>query len=65
MTRAWSRRSFEPGFSTRPHSDALAGRGMGLNIVERTIAHMGGEVKLDYQAGVFHALSPLGCAQWD
>jgi chemosensory pili system protein ChpA (sensor histidine kinase/response regulator) len=44
---------FEPGFSTRPHSDALAGRGMGLNIVERTIAHMGGEVKLDYQAGVF------------
>jgi chemosensory pili system protein ChpA (sensor histidine kinase/response regulator) len=44
---------FEPGFSTRPHSDPLAGRGMGLNIVERTIAHMGGEVKLEYQAGVF------------
>jgi chemosensory pili system protein ChpA (sensor histidine kinase/response regulator) len=44
---------FEPGFSTRPHSDPLAGRGMGLNIVESTIAHMGGEVKLEYQAGVF------------
>ena len=44
---------FEPGFSTRPHSDALAGRGMGLNIVERTIEHMGGEVKLECQAGVF------------
>jgi chemotaxis protein histidine kinase CheA len=44
---------FEPGFSTRPHSDPLAGRGMGLNIVERTVAHMGGEVKLEYEAGVF------------
>ncbi len=44
---------FEPGFSSRPQSDALAGRGMGLNIVERTVAHMGGEVKLEYQAGVF------------
>ena len=44
---------FEPGFSTRLHSDPLAGRGMGLNIVERTVAHMGGEVKLEYQAGVF------------
>jgi chemotaxis protein histidine kinase CheA/ActR/RegA family two-component response regulator len=44
---------FEPGFSSRPQSDALAGRGMGLNIVERTVAHMGGEVKLEFQAGVF------------
>jgi chemotaxis protein histidine kinase CheA/ActR/RegA family two-component response regulator len=44
---------FEPGFSTRPHSDALAGRGMGLNIVERTVAHMGGEVKLEFQTGAF------------
>jgi chemosensory pili system protein ChpA (sensor histidine kinase/response regulator) len=54
---------FEPGFSTRPHSDALAGRGMGLNIVERTIAHMGGEVRLEYQAGAFtrfHLSVPLG-----
>jgi len=44
---------FEPGFSTRPHSDPVAGRGMGLNIVERTIAHMGGEVKLESEAGAF------------
>ncbi|MGB8297880.1 MAG: response regulator [Polyangia bacterium] len=44
---------FEPGFSSRPQSDALAGRGMGLNVVERTVAHMGGEVKLEFQAGVF------------
>jgi chemosensory pili system protein ChpA (sensor histidine kinase/response regulator) len=44
---------FEPGFSTRPHSDSLAGRGMGLNIVERTVARMGGEVKLESQAGAF------------
>ena len=26
---------FEPGFSTRPHSDVLAGRGMGMNIIKR------------------------------
>jgi chemotaxis protein histidine kinase CheA/ActR/RegA family two-component response regulator len=44
---------FEPGFSTRIHSDSLAGRGMGLNIVERTVAHLGGEVKLEFQAGVY------------
>ena len=44
---------FEPGFSTRPHSDSLAGRGMCLNIVESTIAHMGGEVRLEHKAGVF------------
>ena len=44
---------FEPGFSTRPRSDSLAGRGMGLNIVERTVARMGGEVKLESQAGAF------------
>ena len=44
---------FEAGFSTRPHSDSLAGRGMGLNIVERTVARMGGEVKLESQAGAF------------
>jgi chemosensory pili system protein ChpA (sensor histidine kinase/response regulator) len=56
---------FEPGFSSRPQSDALAGRGMGLNIVERTIAHMGGEVKLEHQAGVFtrfHLSVPLSGA---
>jgi CheY-like chemotaxis protein len=56
---------FEPGFSSRSQSDALAGRGMGLNIVERTVAHIGGEVKLEYRAGVFtrfHLSVPLSGA---
>jgi chemosensory pili system protein ChpA (sensor histidine kinase/response regulator) len=44
---------FEPGFSTRANSDSLAGRGMGLNIVERTVAQMGGEIKLEFEPGVF------------
>ncbi len=44
---------FEPGFSTRSNSDSLAGRGMGLNIVERTIAQMGGEVKLEFEPGAY------------
>lgn len=44
---------FEPGFSTRANSDSLAGRGMGLNIVERTIAQMGGEIKLEFEPGAY------------
>ncbi len=44
---------FEPGFSTRSSSDAIAGRGMGLNIVKHAIVRMGGEVKLEYEPGVF------------
>ncbi len=44
---------FEAGFSTRMQSDALAGRGMGLNIVKRAVARMGGEVKVESQAGAF------------
>jgi chemosensory pili system protein ChpA (sensor histidine kinase/response regulator) len=44
---------FEPGFSTRSSSDAVAGRGMGLNIVKHAISRMGGEVKLEYEPGVF------------
>lgn len=44
---------FEPGFSTRASSDAVAGRGMGLNIVKHAISRMGGEVKLEYEPGVF------------
>jgi len=44
---------FEPGFSTRPQSDALAGRGMGLNIVQRAVARLGGEVKVETKAGAF------------
>jgi len=44
---------FEAGFSTRAQSDALAGRGMGMNIVKRAVARMGGEVKVESQAGAF------------
>jgi chemosensory pili system protein ChpA (sensor histidine kinase/response regulator) len=44
---------FEPGFSTRPESDALAGRGMGMNIVERAIQRLGGEVNIETKAGVY------------
>jgi len=44
---------FQPGFSTRAQSDALAGRGMGMNIVKRALARMGGEVKVESQAGAF------------
>jgi chemosensory pili system protein ChpA (sensor histidine kinase/response regulator) len=44
---------FEAGFSTRPQSDALAGRGMGMNIVKRAILRLGGEVKVESKAGAF------------
>jgi chemosensory pili system protein ChpA (sensor histidine kinase/response regulator) len=44
---------FEAGFSTRTQSDALAGRGMGMNIVKRAVARMGGEIKVESQAGAF------------
>jgi chemosensory pili system protein ChpA (sensor histidine kinase/response regulator) len=44
---------FEPGFSTRPQSDALAGRGMGMNIVKRAISRLGGEVKVESKPGLF------------
>jgi chemotaxis protein histidine kinase CheA/ActR/RegA family two-component response regulator len=44
---------FEAGFSTRSQSDALAGRGMGMNIVKRAVARMGGEVKVESQPGAF------------
>jgi chemotaxis protein histidine kinase CheA/ActR/RegA family two-component response regulator len=44
---------FEPGFSTRPQSDALAGRGMGMNIVKRAVQRLGGEVKVESKPGTF------------
>jgi chemosensory pili system protein ChpA (sensor histidine kinase/response regulator) len=44
---------FEPGFSTREQSDALAGRGMGMNIVKRAVSRLGGEIKVESQAGAF------------
>jgi two-component system chemotaxis sensor kinase CheA len=44
---------FEAGFSTRAQSDALSGRGMGMNIVKRAVARMGGEIKIESQPGAF------------
>ncbi len=44
---------FEAGFSTRPQSDALAGRGMGMNIVKRAVLRLGGEVKVESKAGAY------------
>ena len=44
---------FEPGFSTRPQSDALAGRGMGMNIVKRAVMRLGGELKVESKSGAF------------
>jgi chemotaxis protein histidine kinase CheA/ActR/RegA family two-component response regulator len=44
---------YEPGFSTREQSDALAGRGMGLNIVKRAVARLGGEIKVESKPGTF------------
>jgi chemotaxis protein histidine kinase CheA len=47
---------FEAGFSTRMQSDALAGRGMGMNIVKRAVVRMGGEIKVESQPGAFTRL---------
>ncbi len=44
---------FEPGFSIRERSDALAGRGMGLNIVKKSILRLGGDVTVEYKPGAF------------
>jgi chemosensory pili system protein ChpA (sensor histidine kinase/response regulator) len=35
---------FAPGFSTRREADTLAGRGVGLDVVRRTVAGMGGSI---------------------
>ena len=42
---------FEPGVSVRESADGLAGRGVGLDIVKRAMAHLGGEVSVESQAG--------------
>src|SRR4029450_4732749 len=42
---------FEAGFSSRDHSDSLAGRGMGLNIVKQGLVRLGGDVSVEYEPG--------------
>src|SRR5262249_17960207 len=43
----------EPGFSSRTQSDALAGRGMGLDIVKKAVVRLGGDVSVEYVEGQF------------
>ncbi len=42
---------FEPGVSTREETDALAGRGVGLDSVRETIAKLGGDIRLESTRG--------------
>ena len=42
---------FKPGFSTATTITELAGRGMGLSVVNETIARLGGSVRLGPRAG--------------
>ncbi len=42
---------FEPGVSTRDETDALAGRGVGLDAVRDTIARLGGDVSVESTRG--------------
>ncbi len=44
---------FEPGFSSRRTADALAGRGMGLNVVKKAAVALGGDVQVAYSEGAF------------
>jgi chemosensory pili system protein ChpA (sensor histidine kinase/response regulator) len=55
---------FEPGFSSRETSDALAGRGMGLNIVKQAVVRLGGDVSVEYRTGMtrFRLAVPLTAA---
>lgn len=56
---------FEPGFSTLSTADALAGRGMGLNVVKTAVVKLGGDVTLDSLAGQgarFRIVVPLTTA---
>jgi len=42
---------FRPGFSTSAEASELAGRGVGLEIVDRAMSQTGGEVRLSSQPG--------------
>ena len=47
-----ARAVFYPGFSTLDSVDALAGRGMGLNIVQTVVKGLGGDVQVTHHAGI-------------
>jgi chemotaxis protein histidine kinase CheA/CheY-like chemotaxis protein len=42
---------FHPGFSTRRHSNAISGRGVGMDVVAREVAQLRGRVELHSRRG--------------
>lgn len=48
---------FEPGFSTAETASLHAGRGIGMELVKRNVAELGGQLALSTQAGSFCAWS--------
>jgi len=42
---------FESGFSTKSHADAISGRGVGMDVVAREVAHLRGTLDLASQPG--------------
>ncbi len=42
---------FQPGFSTRNQANAIAGRGVGMDVVAREVEQLRGRVELDSEAG--------------
>jgi two-component system chemotaxis sensor kinase CheA len=42
-----------PGFSTRDEADRAAGRGVGMDVVARTMRELGGQIALATEAGKF------------
>lgn len=41
-----------PGFSTRDSTDLAAGRGVGMDVVRKTVAEVGGQLQLDTEKGI-------------
>jgi two-component system chemotaxis sensor kinase CheA len=57
------RRAFQPGISTAPAVTTVSGRGIGLDIVRRTLEELGGTVCVSTAAGegtIFDLAIPLG-----
>lgn len=54
---------FRPGFTTAESVSLVSGRGIGLDIVERAVAQVGGEVRVQSEAGrgaTFEMIVPAG-----